>query len=69
LSLPADPIPAKGFKLVSGKRNPPDDGTKYEIQFRSGFVDRKNAYTAPQIRWLHRDPPCSFDVVAVRKVG
>jgi hypothetical protein len=66
MSLPTDPIPAKGFKLVSGKRNPPDDGSKYEVQFSNGYVDRRNHYTAPQLVWLHSGSP--WDVIAVRKV-
>lgn len=68
MSLPIDPIPAPGFTTITGKRNPPNDGSKYEVQFRIGFVDRKHQYAAAQIRWQHRDPPDSFDVVAVRKV-
>lgn len=68
MSLPTDKIPAPGFTLISGKRSPPNDGSKYELQFRIGFVDRKNAYAPDQIRWVHRDPPDSFDIVAVRKL-
>lgn len=67
MSLPTDPIPAKDFKLVSGKRKPPDDGSKYEVQFRNGYIDRKNTYGPEHLRWTHDGTP--FDVVAVRKVG
>lgn len=68
MSLPTDPIPAPGFQTISGKRKPPANDQRYEVQFRNGYVDRKHSYTAAQIRWLHKDPPDDFDVVAVRKV-
>lgn len=64
LMLPADPIPAAGFKVISGKRSPPDDGRKYQVQFRNGYVDRKHEYTAGQLVWKH-DGGC-WDVVAVK---
>lgn len=59
-------IPADGFQLISGKRNPPDDGTLYEIQLRNGFVDRQHRYTAKQLVWIHDGS--AGDVVAVRVV-
>lgn len=64
MSFPVDPIPAPGFRRVSGKRSPPDDGKKYEVQFRNGYVDRKNTYTAAQLQWKHGES--DWDVVAVR---
>jgi hypothetical protein len=59
-------IPADGFQLISGKRNPPDDGTLYQIQLRNGWCDLTNRYTASQLVWLHDGS--SGDVVAVRKI-
>lgn len=59
-------IPAQGFKLISGKRNPPDDDTLYEIQLRNGFVDRQQRYTAKQLVWIHTGS--GGDIVAVRPI-
>jgi len=36
------------------------------VQFRSGFIDRANTYTASQLNWIHTG--WSFDVVAVREI-
>jgi len=60
------PIPAPDFTLISGKRNPPNDGTEYHIQLRNGWCDLTNRYTASQLVWLHDGG--SGDVVAVRRV-
>jgi len=38
---------------------------KYTVQFRNGYVDRANAYTAGQLVWAHDGGP--WDVVAVRQ--
>lgn len=38
---------------------------KYQVQFRNGFIDRANAYTASQLVWIHDGSP--FDVVAVKE--
>jgi len=62
-----EPIPAPGYRTISGKANPPDDGTLYHVQLRSGFADQSNAYTARQIVWIHTGS--GGDVVAIRKVG
>lgn len=66
------PIPAPGFVLISGTRNAPDDGTEYHVQFRSGFCDFQNRYTARQLVWIHdfsTNPQGSGgDVVAIRRV-
>ena len=62
--LPVQPIPAPGFRMVSGKRSPPDDGREYQVQFRNGFVDDKHKYTARQLKWKHEGH--DFDVVAVK---
>lgn len=60
-------IPAPGFRLVSGKRGPPaGDNVRYQVQFRNGFIDQNNTYTAGQLRWKHDGS--DWDVVAVRKV-
>ena len=64
--LPVDPIPAKGFKLISGKRSPTRSERKYTVQFRSGYVDRKHEYTAEQMNWIHDGGP--WDVVSVKEV-
>ena len=58
-------IPAPGFRLVSGKQGPKDQTMKYQVQFRNGFVDRANAYTASQLVWIHDGSP--FDVIAVKE--
>ena len=58
------PIPAPGFTLISGKRNPPDDGNLYTIQLRNGFCDEQHQYTANQIIWIHDGG--SGDVVAIK---
>lgn len=65
MSLPSEPIPAPGFKTISGKRKPPANDQRYEIQFRNGYVDRKASYTAAQLVWIHDGGP--WDVVAVRE--
>jgi hypothetical protein len=57
-------IPAHGYQLISGKRNPPDDGTLYQIQLRSGFCDEQHRYTAKHIDWIHTGS--GGDVVAVK---
>ena len=62
MSLPDLP---KGFRPVSGKRSPPKGDTKYEVQFRNGFVDDRG-YTASQLNWIHTG--WAFDVVAVREI-
>jgi hypothetical protein len=67
--LPVEPIPAPGFRMVSGKQGPRKPEAEYEVQFRSGFVDRKNVYTARQMVWVHdKNKPSAWDVVAVREV-
>ena len=66
MSLPTDPIPAPGFQSISGKRTPPTGEQRYQVQFRNGYVDRSNSYTASQLVWIHTGS--EFDVVAVRKV-
>lgn len=38
---------------------------KWTAQFRNGFVDRANSYTASQLVWIHDGS--AWDVVAVRE--
>lgn len=63
--MPLDPIPAPGFRLVSGKQGPKDQTMKYQVQFRCGRIDKSNVYTARQLVWIHDGSP--FDVVAVKE--
>lgn len=60
------PLPeiAPGFRKITGKRSP-NSGTKYEVQFRCGYVDHKHTYEAHQLRWTHDGS--DWDVIAVRK--
>ena len=37
------------------------------VQFRNGYVDRKNSYSADQLRWVHNGS--DWDVVAIRDVA
>jgi hypothetical protein len=64
MALPIDPIPAPGFTLISGKRSPPKGERRYTVQFRSGWIDRANTYTASQLVWIHDGS--SWDVVAIK---
>lgn len=63
--LPTEPIPANGFRLISGKRSPPKGDKRYEVQFRNSYVDRKHSYTAAELRWIHDGS--DWDVVAIRE--
>ena len=63
--MPMEEIPAPGFKLVSGKRRPPNDGKLYHIQLRNGFADMDHRYAAHQINWIHTQS--GGDVVAVKE--
>lgn len=60
--LPREPVPAPGFKLISGKRAPKEG--KYQVQFRNGYIDDKHEYSPSQLRWVHEGH--AWDVVAVR---
>ena len=55
---------APGFRKVSGKRSPPKDGAKYQVQFRGGYVDLKHTYEAGHLVWKHEGH--EWDVIAVR---
>jgi len=68
------PIPAPGFKLISGKRNPPKgDGTRrYWVQFRNGFCDEGCTYPAhtergQPVRWKWGKKSDDWDIVAVKE--
>lgn len=63
MTLPAQPIPAKGFTLISGKRKPSEG--EYTVQFRNGYVDDKHRYGPNQLRWVHDGS--DWDVVAVKR--
>lgn len=54
-----------GFTRISGKRPPPDDGSKYHIHLRCGFTDTRIAYEPRQLVWLHGGH--AGDILAVRK--
>jgi len=74
------PIPAPGFQLISGKRNPPDgEGVKYWVQLRMdagvdcvgkpGWVDNILPWPVNGPRWIWSSPDSKDcgDVVAVKK--
>jgi hypothetical protein len=61
----AKPIPAPGFKVISGKRKPTDG--EYFCQFRNGLIDEDHKRTPGSMVWLHTGS--DWDIVAVRKVG
>lgn len=65
MSLPAHPIPAPGFRLVSGLRGPRNREQKYIVQFRNGYIDTKHEYTAAQMVWKHEGR--DWDIVAVKE--
>ena len=62
MNLPVQPIPAHDFRMVSGKRSPPDDGKEYHVQFRNGYVPQYR-FTARQLVWKHEGH--DWDVIAV----
>lgn len=57
-------VPAPGFTLTNG-RKPRTGEKKLHIQFRCGWVDERNEYTAAQIRWT--DTGDDWDAVAVKR--
>ena len=59
------PIPAPGYRLISGKRAPPEG--EYMVQYRNGLVDEDYRRTPASMRWIHTG--CDWDIVAVRRVG
>lgn len=73
MSLPSHPIPAPGFKLVSGLRGPRKKDAEYMVQYRTGYID-KFTYTAAQMVWTHdtslpeNDRRREWEIVAVKEV-
>jgi hypothetical protein len=57
-------IPAKGFRLISGKRNPRTTDGGYWVQLRNGWVDRHGPWPAKGPRWIHTGD--DHDIIAVR---
>lgn len=61
------PVPiAEGFHATHG-REPRTGETKLQVQFRCGYVDDRNTYTAKQLRWT--DTGDSYDIIAVRRAS
>ncbi len=62
-----EPIPAPGFRFISGKRNPPaGENGKYWVQLRNGWVDRMGPWPVAKTRWKWGPRHDDFDVIAVR---
>jgi hypothetical protein len=57
-------VPAPGFTLTNG-RKPRTGERKLHVQFRCGWVDERNEYTAGQLDWSDRGH--GWDVVAVKR--
>lgn len=62
-TLPLDPIPAAGFEPTQWCA-PPTGDMDLIVQFRNGYVDRKNTYKARQLRWNNTGH--AWDIIAVR---
>lgn len=66
-------IPAPGFRLTTGKRNPPaGDGAKYWVQLGCGWVDELAPWPASGggVVWKWKgDSPGDWEVAAVRRDG
>lgn len=58
------PLP-EGFKRISGKDKPMDPNSRWFVQLRCGFVDRRIAYAPSQLKWIHGFH--SGDIVAVQR--
>ena len=62
-----EPIPAPGFRMVSGKRKPPASmGSELWCQIRTGWVDRFGPWPVETTRWIHDQT--AGDVVAIMEV-
>ena len=59
------PIPAPGFREITGKRNPPAKAKGYWVQCRNGWVDELGPWPARGPRWIHTGD--DWDVVAVKE--
>jgi len=61
------PIPAPGFRLISGKRKPPKAlGDRLWCQIRTGWVDTFGPWPVSTTRWIHDGT--DGDVVAIKTV-
>jgi hypothetical protein len=59
-------IPAPGFTIISGKRNPPASwGERLWCQLRTGWVDEFAPWPVKTTRWVHDGS--AGDVVAVKR--
>lgn len=61
----AKPIPAPGYRLISGKRKPTEG--EYHVQFRNGLVDEDFKRTPGSMNWIHDGS--DWDICAVKRVG
>jgi len=57
---------ADGFHRTHG-RMPRTGETKLTVQFRGGYIDERNTYTAKQLRWS--DTGDDWDIVGVRRAS
>jgi hypothetical protein len=61
------PIPAPGFREISGKRRPPASmGDELWCQIRTGWVDMHGPWPVETTRWKHDGS--AGDVVAIKQV-
>ena len=63
------PIPAPGFRLITGNRNPPASAKGYWVQCRNGWVDRLAPWPAEGPRWKWSNRPDDWDVIAVKRAA
>lgn len=64
------PIPAPGFRRISGKRNPPTTDSGYWVQLGSGWVDELGPWPVRGPNWKWKAPdegPAPWEVAAVKK--
>jgi len=59
-------VPAPGYRLISGKRNPPSKANGYWVQLRCGWCDMHAPWPCKGPRWKWDDKPDDWDVVAVK---
>lgn len=59
------PIPAPGYRAISGKRNPPKADGGYYVQLRNGMLP-KEPWPVRDTRWIWDAEPHDFDIIAVR---
>ena len=63
------PVPAPGYRPISGKRNPPATAKGYWVQLRCGWCDLLGPWPVQGPRWKWGERPDDWDVVAVRAEG